>query len=253
METPSIELESFHLQITPTPIGQSDQCDAENNKILFCWFEDLHEKLTVTSVSTVLIREYNPFNFILYPSDFFQLPFTYSESLKKLLLPSLLVSGLSEALIQYGEQIKKESKFNTLQFITNLTRQIHSDFIVETREEGTPFDAFKTFDLKKASCRDLSWMQIQLLRYMGIAARFVSGYFYIHLEHPNFELHSWVEVFLPGAGWVGFDPSNGILAGYSHISIAASAIPENTMPVTGTIRGNATSELVTSLLIQKID
>ncbi len=253
MVTPNIEVESFQLQITPLPTGLSEQIDAENNLIHHSWFDGVHKILSVRAESTVKIKEHNPFNFILYPTSFFELPFTYHDPLNELLRPSLHVAGLSKELIHYGEKIKKESNFNTVQFITNLTKQIHSDFIVETREVGTPYDAYKTFELKKASCRDLSWMQIQLLRHMGIAARFVSGYFFIQLEHPDFELHAWVEAFLPGAGWIGFDPSNGILTGEAHIPIATSAVSENTMPVTGSIRGDASSELATSLVIKKMD
>ena len=251
--TPYIQVENFQLHLSPTPTGLSEQIDAENNIIHFCWFDGLHEKLSINVESTVTIKEQNPFNFILYPPEFFKLPFTYDEPLKKILLPSLHVSDLSSDLIQFGERIKKESNYKTTQFITNLTRQIHSDFIVESREVGMPYEADMTFELKKASCRDLSWMQIQLLRHMGIAARFVSGYYFIELENPDFELHAWVEAFLPGAGWIGFDPSNGILTGNSHIPVVKSAVSENTMPVTGSVRGDAAAEMTTNLVIKKID
>jgi transglutaminase-like putative cysteine protease len=137
--------------------------------------------------------------------------------------------------------------YKTINYITALTNQICQDFTLETRLEGEPLESGITFDLKKGSCRDLSWMQIQLLRHMGIAARFVSGYFFVESEHPKPELHAWVEVYLPGAGWVGFDPSNGMIAGSSHVPICSSSRYENTMPVTGSFRGDATSVLITSL------
>ena len=137
-------------------------------------------------------------------------------------------------------------------FLTNLTTKIHDDFILESRQEGIPFAPDKTFEIKNGSCRDLVWMQIQLLRHMGIAAKFVSGYFYLPLENSEFELHAWLEVFLPGAGWIGFDPSHGILAGNSHIPIASSTHFENTMTVTGTIRGEATSDLISKVMIELV-
>lgn len=248
--TPFSALDSFDLQLSVTPAGFSEQTDVENNIIHLYWFDGLHESLIIQSEAIVIVKEHNPFNFIFYPLSYASLPFSYSESVKTLLQPALSVTEISHDLIEYGEKIKKASSSDTLQFISNLTSKIHDDFVVETRLIGMPYEADKTFKLKKASCRDLSWMQIQLLRHMGIAARFVSGYYYIDIENPEFELHAWVEVFLPGAGWIGLDPSNGILTGNSHITISTSALPENTMPVTGTIRGDATSELSSNLIIQ---
>lgn len=248
--TPFAMLESFDLELSLTSAGFSEQIDAENNIIQLYWFEGLHESLVIQAESTLSVREHNPFNFIFYPLSFSKLPFSYDKPLKSLLQPSLSVSEISPELIEYGEKVRKASNSNTLPFITNLTSQIHSDFTVESRLIGMPFEADRTFELKKASCRDLSWMQIQLLRHMGIAARFVSGYYFIEIENPEFELHAWVEVYLPGAGWIGLDPSNGILTGNSHITISTSALPEYTMPVTGSIRGSATSSLESELQIQ---
>jgi len=252
-DTPFSSLESFDLQLSIAPAGFSEQVDSENNLVHLYWFEGLHESLIIQSESMVTMNEHNPFNFIFHPLSIASLPFTYADSEKTLLQPALRVTEISRGLIEYGEKTRKASNSDTLQFISNLTSKIHDDFIVESRLIGMPYEPDKTFELKKASCRDLSWMQIQLLRHMGVAARFVSGYYYIDVEDPDFELHAWVEVFLPGAGWVGLDPSNGILTGNSHITISTSALPENTMPVTGTIRGDATSELSSDLLIESID
>ena len=124
---------------------------------------------------------------------------------------------------------------------------------MEERSTGQPHEPVTTFNLKKGSCRDLAWFEIQLLRHVGIASRFVSGYYYIPMEKPKFELHAWLEVYIPGAGWIGFDPSHGIVTGNNHIPIASSSDFENTMPVTGSIRGDAGSELKTHIDIQIID
>jgi transglutaminase-like putative cysteine protease len=116
-----------------------------------------------------------------------------------------------------------------------LTKQLHDDFKVEYREEGAPLRPDDTFNLKKGSCRDLSWMQINLLRQLGIAARFVSGYYYFDMAY---ELRVGGR-FIPGIGWLGLDP-HGIFTGNTHFPIASSAHFENTMPVSGGIRGSAT-------------
>jgi transglutaminase-like putative cysteine protease len=112
-----------------------------------------------------------------------------------------------------------------------------------------PLSADETFQLKYGACRDVTWMQIQLLRNMGIAARFVSGYFFIPEAIENAELHAWLEVYIPGAGWIGLDPSHGILTGSHHIPIASSSNHQLTMPIDGTFRGSAKSTLTSTLKI----
>ncbi|MFZ9047125.1 MAG: transglutaminase-like domain-containing protein [Cyclobacteriaceae bacterium] len=131
-------------------------------------------------------------------------------------------------------------------FISELTRRIHDEFKLISRPSGKPFDADDTFHLKAGSSRDLSCMQIQLLRYFGIAARFVSGYYFNESNFSIDEMHYWVEVYVPDAGWIEFDPSQGIMTGGSHIPICSSISFENTLSVRGSFRGTARSNLHTS-------
>jgi len=250
--TPYSNLHAFKLNVSLEAAGSKELIDEENNLVHLYWFEGMHEVLNIRAESLITILDHNPFNFLVYPSEFLELPFTYSDKQKELLRPALMASNISEALTEYGQRVLEESAYNTTSFIANLNAKIHADFIVESRLEGIPLAADETFELKKASCRDLSWMLIQLFRKMNIAARFVSGYFFVDSENPSFELHAWVEVYLPGAGWIGLDPSNGIMAGEGHIAIAASAMHEQTMPVSGSIRGKAKSTLSSNLIIEQL-
>ena len=250
---PHNRLESFMLAITPGPAGLSHQSDEEENLVHFCWFEGMTRSLSIRTESVVITEPYNPFNFIIHPAIFSQLPFEYADHQKKLLEPDLNHPALSNLLIGYGSKIADRSSYNTITFLTDLTRQIHDDFVLEYREVGFPHQPNEAFALKQGSCRDIAWMQINLLRSMGIAARFVSGYYYFEMEKPQFELHAWLEAFLPGAGWVGFDPSHGIIAGPTHIPIVSSSNYENTMPVTGTIRGDAGASLAAKVTIEEMD
>ena len=250
--TPYNQLESTELKMVPEPIGLSEQSDAENNLVHFSWFDGMHSSLTIRSDSVVVLRENNPFNFIVFPTGFFDLPFHYSSQLNDTLYAALLYGKIGKPLNDYGNHLLEKATYKTLNFISNLTNQIHDDFTLILREEGEPFEANKTFELKSGSCRDLSWMQIQLLRHLGIAARFVSGYYFIESASAVHDLHGWLEVYLPGAGWVGFDPSHGIIAGSAHIPICSSAYYQNTMPVTGSFRGSANSTMHTSLTIENL-
>lgn len=242
-------IESYDININPKPSGFSDQVDTENNLIRLCWFEDLHQKLKIAVKTVIDVTEYNPFNFLVHPLKYLKIPFKYDNRTAQLLNPALMPSALSESINQFLSTLLKKSNNQTVAFLIELTKQIHNDFTVETRDEGEPFNPNYTFNEKLGSCRDLSWMQINMLRHLGIAARFVSGYFYMQADKPVFELHAWVEVFLPGAGWIGFDPSHGIITSCYHIPLASSAFYENTMPISGAIRGDATSILENDLNI----
>lgn len=250
--TPHNKLESADIAIFPTPVGLSEQGDMENNLVHFCWFDGMHKQLNVQMESVVTMRENNPFEFMLFPDTCTELPLDYSCQLKDTLHAALVWTKIGHPLIDYGNEILQRSTYNTLDFLSNLTNQIHNDFIFEYRQQGEPFDADITFSLKRGSCRDLAWMQIILLRHLGIAARFVSGYYFVGPGNGNHELHGWLEVYLPGAGWIGFDPSNGMIAGSSHIPICSSAYYQNTMPITGSFRGGIGSSMVTSLSIEEI-
>jgi transglutaminase-like putative cysteine protease len=251
-QTPFIDVTSYSIAIKAEPEGHSVIEDEEHNAIDFCWFETLTNSLSILVQSSLQTKAFNPFNFIIHPESFNTLPFTYNEHQYQILYASLQKTALAQDIIDFGNEILEKSHFNTIGFITNLTTQIHQDFVVEYREDGPPLAPNNTYNIKRGSCRDLSWLQINLLRHYGIAARFVSGYFYFDMENPTFELHAWVEVFIPGTGWLGFDPSHGILTGNTHFPVASSAIPKNTMPVSGGIRGSATSQLITNLTIEKL-
>lgn len=249
--TPHIELDDFRLKLIPKPIGISEYMDVENNFVHLIWFEEMHSALTINAEVSVESKEFNPFNFLIHPIEYSSFPFTYSGAQTELLNASLNASAIGIPLLEFGNNILSASQNKTLDFLSNLTRAIHKEFHIYIRETGSPLMPDHTFDQKNGSCRDLAWMQIHLLRHLGMAARFVSGYFYLPMvDGDQFELHAWLEVFLPGAGWIGFDPSHGIVAGQHHIPIASSAHYENAMSVSGSIRGSASSEMKTKLEIR---
>ena len=248
--TPYNRLISNDLRITPEPSNQKTLSDAENNLIELYHFHGMHKALEIRATSEVMLNENNPYDFVVFPEDYLDMPFQYSPMLKSVLGATLFTTQMQPSLMSYGTSIMESTYFKTLAFINALTEQIHADFIRESRLEGVPYEADQTFHQKRGSCRDLSWMQIQLLRNLGIAARFVSGYYFMGSESTAHELHAWVEAYIPGAGWLGFDPSHGSMAGSCHIPICSSAYYQHTMPVTGSYRGYAYSSMSTRLSIE---
>lgn len=250
--TAYISVAHFDIHITPTPAGLSEQIDVEHNHNLFCWFDGAHDQLKIVARSKVITSAFNPFNFLIHPYEYTALPFTYDPQTSALLQPCLQTDTPSQAIQAFLEALLNETEYHTVNFLVALTRQIHHDFVVESRETGTPHEPELTFSQRKGSCRDLAWMQIHFLRHLGIAARFVSGYLYLDTLTPEFELHAWLEVYIPGAGWVGFDPSHGIITDNHHIPVASSAYFSHTMPVSGSFRGSAQQALHHELSISPI-
>jgi transglutaminase-like putative cysteine protease len=247
--SPFIAIKDFTFKIDPQPAGLSEQIDVENNHNLFGWFDGFHDQLKINVRSIVDIQEHNPFSFLVYPPEYLNLPFEYDFYTNQLLEPALTSEDFPKTMFDYCHEILIKSNNKSIDFLVNLTQQIHNDFSLKSRKTGSPHHSEYTFGKKTGSCRDLAWMQIQMLRKTGIACRFVSGYYYLDIDNPEYELHAWVEAYLPGAGWIGLDPGHGILTGTSHIQVASSAYFKNTMPVSGTIRGNATSKMTNELNI----
>jgi transglutaminase-like putative cysteine protease len=237
--------------VSPSPVGLSEQLDIENNYMHLGWFEGMHSKMEIHAEFELISLEFNPFDFLVYPMNYAEVPFNYLGTSAKIVAPYLEHSKLDKQLLDFGNGVLSESK-NTVDFISNATREIHNHFTVIERLTGEPYDPDKSFKLKEGSCRDIAWMQINLLRNFGIATRFVSGYCFIDSHNNVNDLHAWCEAYIPGAGWIGFDPSHGVLTANNYIPVASSAVYSNTMPVAGSVRGSATSELITDLNIEVV-
>lgn len=248
---PNLSLRNYEMHIIPEPAGISDFADPEGNYIQSCWFNGTTRKICFSATSRIESLEFNPFDFLIHPVAFTQFPFTYNRDDRLLLAPALETIPC-EKIIRWSSRIAAENDYQTLGFLVELTRAIHEEFEVKNRETGSPLNPDEVFAEKAGSCRDLAWMQIQAVRAQGMAARFVSGYFYFESENPLYELHAWLEVYLPGAGWIGFDPSHGMITGSGHIPLCRSAMHEHTLPVSGSIRGDAKSHMQSILSIEQI-
>ena len=185
----------------------------------------------------------NPFDFFLEPSAE-HYPFSYEASELRELQPFLHVDRLTPRLIRYLQAVDRRSR-RTIDFLVDVNRQLQKDISYVIRLDPGVQDVERTLELASGSCRDTTWLLVQLFRHLGLASRFVSGYL-IQLvpdvkaldglagaDCDFTDLHAWCEVYLPGAGWIGLDPTSGLLAGEGHIPLACTPEPMSAAPVSG--------------------
>jgi len=245
-------LKMFSLQVTPIPIAQSELTDLDGNTFIKVWFSpELTQSLNVQVLSQTLTHQSNPFNYLLEPWAI-ALSIDYPISLFKQLQPYL--SSTDAIALQLAYEIAERSGNNVAQFLNELTQQIYTSCEYVIRETGNPYPPGLTWTQKQGSCRDLTVLFIEVCRAIGLAARFVSGYQEGDPDHPDRYLHAWAEVYLPGAGWRGYDPTHGLAVSDRHIALAASAIPDYAAPIVGEVArpGGVRSTMHDTLQIQRL-
>ena len=231
------QLHHHDLHIQPEPLGLTHLLDAEGNGVTQCWWPDPPTPiLDITVTSEVSTYCTNPFNFLLEPWAT-QLPLDYPTSLRASLQPYLLNLPLQSpeqdnVATQLAQAIAEAVDGNTVNFLTELNQRIHSHCQYEARETGDPWPPWMTWTRKRGTCRDFVVLFMAACRSIGLAARFVSGYEEGDPAHQS-DLHAWAEVYLPGAGWRGYDPTLGLVVSDHHVAVCASHWQRNTGPVSG--------------------
>jgi transglutaminase-like putative cysteine protease len=238
----------YEIEIEPRPAGLSRCADLDGNVICQAWFEGLTGSLSVTARSRVKTLRHNPFDYILVDPLAKTLPMTYPDPLKALLVPYCLGSHASAPVERFAQAVAAQAEWKTVPFLTALSRQIHEMCEQIVREDGDPQPAEETLIRKQGSCRDLAVFFIDCCRALGVAARFVSGYQEGEPAPKNRYLHAWAEIYLPGGGWRGYDPTYGLAVADRHIVLAAAVTPSLAAPITGSFRGTGvTSAMQTEI------
>lgn len=247
-------LESFRLVVKPQPAGLSTSLDAEGNVVSLAWFNGLSSDLTVRAESVVNTSRKNPFEFILPPNRLL-LPMLYSPVEEPLVAAARKRAGeisADDPVGRFAADVAADVNQQVLPFLIRLTDRLSSTWTVTRRESGAPWSALETFTRRTGACRDLVVLFLDACRSVGLAARFVSGYQQRTSVEPH-DLHAWAEVYLPWAGWRGYDPTQGLAVADQHIALAASARPEQAAPLVGSFRGVAVATLTSSITLTSTD
>lgn len=233
------------LSVVPAPVRLSSTIDAEGNVATYAWFDDLTEELRIVSQFEAETLRPNTFDFLwLEGAD--RLGFEYLE---RAALARFLVNGTSP--LELTQQALSDANGGTADFLMSLNQRIYDLVRVVIREDGDAYSPDETVSRGSGACRDLAWLFVACCREAGLAARFVSGYQAGDPDTKDRYLHAWAEVYLPGGGWRGFDPTLGLAVADQHIVIAAAATPAGAAPVSGSFRGTgATARMETKLSVE---
>jgi transglutaminase-like putative cysteine protease len=228
----------FDIRIEPQPSALSQCFDLEGNTVTHAWFEDIADRLHVTSRSEVETLRTNASDYLLDPQAW-RLPPRYTGGLERLLAPYSLRAESDDHVDKFAQEIAYEAGGNTLYFLDGLSRRLYETCSCIIRETGSPQEPAFTLQQRQGSCRDLAVLFIDACRAVGIAARFVSGYRRYGRDPAKRYMHAWPEVFLPGGGWRGYDPTQGTLVTDLHVAVAASHEPAGAAPIQGAYFGES--------------
>jgi uncharacterized protein (DUF2126 family) len=240
-------IESYSLKVKPAKHFLNWQQDPYGNWVARIVFPEKTRELEITVDLVADMTVINPFDFFVDASAE-KFPFVYTNDNFRELAPYLELvpeTPLLSAWVKKARTAFLGKDINTIDLLIGVNHMVRGDVDYLVRMEQGIQTPEETLAAARGSCRDSAWLLVQILRYLGVAARFASGYLIQlaadqkSLDGPSgpekdfTDLHAWAEAYIPGAGWIGLDATSGLLAGEGHIPLASAALPVSAAPVTG--------------------
>jgi uncharacterized protein (DUF2126 family)/transglutaminase-like putative cysteine protease len=232
---------SFSLNVVPAQHILKWQLDPHSNYLARVLFSQRTTEFAVEVNLVADLTPVNPFDFFLEP-EVVNYPFAYAADVRSDLEPYLATDPAGPRLREFVTGLTRERQ-GTIGFLADLNRRISREIGYTTRMEHGVQTPEQTLEKRLGSCRDSAWLLVQVLRNLGIAARFVSGYLIQLAGEPggdgpakdSAELHAWTEAYLPGAGWIGMDSTSGMFAAEGHIPLVCTPNAAKAAPIGGTV------------------
>lgn len=261
------EITNYQLRISPASHTLHWHQDMSGNHVARAFFPDRTDHLRIEVDLAVNLTEFNPFDFLL-DHHAVAVPFDYSPAerieLQPFLQPSPEIGQLQEVVTEVFGPVVTPPGIPTIEFLIAVSEWLKTNITYQNRYEPGIQSCAQTLARRTGCCRDTAWLLAQILRSRGVAARFVSGYL-IQLRPDDereaqrsgiladgVDYHAWTESYLPGAGWIGMDPTSGMFAGAGHLPLATAAIPESAAAVSGRVEPCA-AEMQVELTIRRTD
>lgn len=255
-------IDAYSLKIRPKEHFINWQQDPFGNFLAKIVFPDKIREFRIEVDLVTEIRVFNPFDFFL-EDQAKHFPLTYAPDLREELAPYLEIKDNDPALRDWIAGIDR-SQQGIVDFLVAINHKLNAALTYTVRLEPGVQSTAQTLALGSGSCRDMAWFLCQALRHLGLATRFASGYLIQlaadikSLDGPSgtpvdfTDLHAWTEVYLPGAGWVGLDPTSGLFAGEGHIALCCTPNPSSAAPISGTLESGVTSTLEHKMSVTRL-
>jgi transglutaminase-like putative cysteine protease len=227
---------AFQLRVLPEPAGLTEIVDVDGATTTHVWFNGTTERLLIEMESEVETLRANPFDYLPDPGAAV-LPLRYPDPVGQQLYPYRVPVSARGPVSELAESVARDAGYSPGAFLTALTLTLHARCRAVIRDDGWPHAPEETLARGEGSCRDVAVLFMDAARWLGLAARFVSGYQEGDPDQDERHLHAWPEVFVPGGGWRGFDPMLGLAVADRHIALAAGVRAQEAAPFTGAFRG----------------